>query len=56
MSLPSLEAAVARLSADELLSKDEEVLRTIGSPVLYWKRKSLDTKDAEEQTFTRQER
>jgi len=51
MSLPSLEAAVARLSADELLSKDEEVLRTIGSPVLYWKRKSLDTKDAEEQDF-----
>ena len=31
------------------LSKDEEVLCTIGSPVLYWKRKSLDTKDAEEQ-------
>ena len=51
MSLPSLEAAVARLSADEALSKDEEVLRTIGSPVLYWKRKVLDTKDVEEQDF-----
>lgn len=51
MSLPSLEAAVARLSADELLSKDEEVLRTIGSPVLYWKRKVLDTNDVEEQDF-----
>jgi hypothetical protein len=51
MSLPSLEAAVARLSADQLLSKDEEVLRTIGTPVLYWKRKNLDPKDLEEKDF-----
>ena len=43
--LPSVEAAVARKSADNLLTEDEEELRTLASPVLFWRHSMYDPKD-----------
>jgi len=40
--LPTLEATVARQSADGELTEDEEMLRTLATPVLFWRHSKYD--------------
>ena len=40
--LPTLEATVARQSADGELTEDEEILRTLATPVLFWRHSKYD--------------
>jgi hypothetical protein len=53
--LPTLEAAVARASADNLLTEDEEMLRTLASPVLFWRHAVYDPKDLDKRDFASEE-
>jgi 5'-3' exoribonuclease 1 len=53
--LPTLEAAVARASADNLLTEDEEMLRTLASPVLFWRHAVYDPKDLDTRDFASEE-
>ena len=49
--LPTLEAAVARISADSKLTEDEEMLRTLATPILMWRRSDLDPPDLDSRDF-----
>ena len=49
--LPTLEAAVARISADAKLTEDEEMLRTLATPILMWRRSDFDPIDLDARDF-----
>jgi len=49
--LPTLEAAVARISADSKLTEDEEMLRTLATPILMWRRTDLDPPGLDSRDF-----
>lgn len=53
--LPTVEAAVARLSADNVLTEEEEELRTLATSVLFWRHTMFDPKDVDARDFADEE-
>jgi len=51
LCLPTLEATVARRSADSELTDDEEVLRTLATPILLWRSDKFDPSDLDRRDF-----